>query len=486
MENRFQSEAIHMSGYKHATIIISQEEFRRLNEADMKQREATKVLAEREVQSKALLKAHRKLEERQAEYEKLLAEMEQDIAEVEADVSREILQQQDEYYQSLLGQIQELDAENEANQELLTDARRLFDTALREEKARNDDRFNALLEQLSVIATTQDQQEETARNWIKSCRLLSRFIDEHYDHQKFCPSQFDQAVQRLTFAVENTRRGLFEAGLQSAQEAYLNFSELRVRLEEQTNKWQNAYQLILGQIQGIYSEVSSTPTIPAIGMEGEDLHIDIDLDYWSHGRYAILSIAVEKLLAMLEDDAQEFTLDDLDMVSARIIPKYKQEFEEIILEARQNAVNAQIKINVAYIAMKALEQHGFSLEETSYQEGDMRESFSALLNGLDGSNIILEVSPDPDGNNTNTLSVENCNADVHSEREYLRRWQTISAALNQVGVRIGQVQIAPKTTQLAQTSWGGDKQVFTWPTPRNTQENHYVRSNRAQAIPTRQ
>jgi predicted DNA-binding WGR domain protein len=273
-----------MSGYKHATIIISQEEFRRLNETDMKLREARKAIAEKETQSQALLKAQRKLEGRQAAYEKLLAEMEQDIALVEADISREIMQQQNEYYQSLFAQIQDLSTENEEKGQLLLDSRQLFEAAIREEKARNKNRFDALHEQLSVISETQVEQEEVARNWIKCGNLLSRYIEDQYDHQKFCPSQFDQAAQRLNLAVDNTRRGFFEAGLQSAQEAYLKFSELRVRVEEETNKWQTAYQLILDQVQSIYSDVSDTSAVPAIGIEGEDLHIDIDLDYWSSGR----------------------------------------------------------------------------------------------------------------------------------------------------------------------------------------------------------
>ena len=133
-------------------------------------------------------------------------------------------------------------------------ATQFFDEAIQEEKTRNNNRFDALRQQLSVIAETQAQQEEIALKWIKSSTLLSRFIDDHYDHQKFCPSQFDQAIQRLNLALGNNKRGFFEAGLQSAQEAYLKFSELRIKVEEETNKWQTAYQLIFNQVQSIYSE----------------------------------------------------------------------------------------------------------------------------------------------------------------------------------------------------------------------------------------
>jgi hypothetical protein len=189
---------------------------------------------------------------------------------------------------------------------------------------------------------------------------------------------------------------------------------------------------------------------------------------------------------MLEDNPQEITMDDLEMISARIIPKYRQEFNDIILEARQNAINSQLKINVAYLAMKALEKHGFSLDDAGYLNDDKRDSFSAVLNGLDGSNIILEVAPDPDSNSANTLSVETCNDDVHTEREYLRRWQAICGALNQVGVHIGQVQISPKVARLSETSPSSDLKIPDRHLPILVQQYHYVQSNRAQTHPAQQ
>ena len=85
-----------MSGYKHATITISQEEFlSAYNEADMKLRAENKKDIEKANQSQALSNAYRQLEGRQAEYEKLLANMERDIADIEADVSQDIMEQQE-------------------------------------------------------------------------------------------------------------------------------------------------------------------------------------------------------------------------------------------------------------------------------------------------------------------------------------------------------------------------------------------------------
>jgi hypothetical protein len=473
-----------MSGYKHATITISQEEYRHLHEADMKLRYEKKKNTEKTHQSQALLQVYRQMEDRQEEYEKILVNMERDIAEMEADISREILQQQDQYYQNLLEQIQYLSAENEENQQLLVDARQEFEEALQEQKSKNKNRFNALHQQLSVITENTAQQEEMAQKWIESATLISQFIDTNYDHHKFCPTQFDQASQRLGLAVDNYKRGFFEAGMQSAQEAYLKLSELRIRVEEETYKWQAAYQLILDQVQSVYYEVSNTPVIPALGLEGEDLHINIDLDYWSNGKYAVLSSASKKLFSILENNHQEVSFDDLDMISSRIIPKYRQEFDNIIFEARQNATNSQIKINIAYVAMKALESHGFSLDNASYRNDDMRDAFSAVLNGLDGSNIILEISPDPDGNSTNNLSVETRNDNIHSEHEYLLRWQEICGSLQEVGVNIGQVQVSPRVNPVSAPPIADYLKVKPRQLPNPMQEYYYVHSNRPQSVST--
>lgn len=475
-----------MSGYKHATITISQEEYQHLHEADMKLRAEKKKNTEKTHQAQALSQAYQQMEDRQKKYEKILVNMERDIAEMETDISREILQQQDEYYQSLLDQIQYLSENNEENEQLLVDARRVFEEELQEQKARNKDRFNALYHQLAVITENRSQQEEMAQKWIECGSLLSQFIDTNYDHHKFCPTQFDQASQRLKFALENYKRGLFEAGIQSAQEAYIKLSELRIKLEEETNKWQTAYQLSLDQVQSIYSEVSNTPVIPAIGLDGEDLHIEIDLNYWSNGKYDILQMASERLLSILENNPLEASVDDLEMITSRIIPNYRQEFNNIIFEARQNAINSQIKINIAYVAMRTLEKHGFSLDGASYQNGDMRNSFSAILNGLDGSNIILEISPDPDGNATNNLSLETRNDNIHTQHEYLLRWQQICGALEEVGVHVGQVQSSQKSTQVSNSPVANKLQVKTRQFPNPLQEYYYVRSNRTQSIPTQQ
>ena len=221
----------------------------------------------------------------------------------------------------------------------------------------------------------------------------------------------------------------------------MQFSELRISLEERTSEWQALYQVLSDEVRRIYEDVSNTPAIPAIGIDGEDLNIEIDLEYWSNGKYSSIKNRLSTLVSMLKEYRQEISFDDFNKLSTETIPHFRKAFNEIIFEARQNSINSQIKINVAYLAMIALEKHGFSLKQANYTNDDMRDSFSAQLSDEDGSNIILQITPNK-VSNTNTLSIDTIDDTIHTEDEFMQRWQVINSTLKEAGVEVGQVQVS--------------------------------------------
>ena len=180
--------------------------------------------------------------------------------------------------------------------------------------------------------------------------------------------------------------------------------------------------------------------IPAMGIAGEDLGIDIQVDYWTLDKLSLLRNNIGTIVSILHNNKQDITFDDLDKLSTQTIPKLKQLFSEIVLEARQNAINSQIKINVAYYAMKALEKHGFFLQEAQYNNGDMRETFSAQLSDPDGSNIILQITPNK-VDNSNDLVVDTIDDTIHTEDEYMQRWEVIKKSIQESGIQVSPVQV---------------------------------------------
>lgn len=432
-----------MSGHKHATITISQDEYRRLHELDMDQRFKKKKNSEdSDPRYNALLDAYQLIEDRQREYETVIATMNQEMAAIEAEQSSSILSVQTEYYQNLITHLQDLQEENIGTQDALRDTTRYFEDVIQNERIKGQQRFNALLQQVSLIAQDQNIKEDYAREWIESCTQLSNFIRDRYDHDKFYPKEFDKILQRLNMAIQNINRSYVDSALQFAQEAFLQFSELRISLEERTSEWQAMYQVLSDEVQSLFEDVSNTPVIPAIGIEGEDLNIDIDLEYWSNGKYSVIQSNLRTLSSMLKSCRQEISFEDFDKLSTQIIPKFKKDFSDTIFEARQSSINSQIKINVAYLATKALEKHGFSLKQAHYKNGDMRDAFSAELSDEDGSNIILQITPNKVGH-SNNLVVDTIDDTIHTEDEFMRRWEEINTSLEQAGVQVGQVQVTP-------------------------------------------
>lgn len=465
-----------MSGHKHATVTISQDEYRRLHEIDMERRFKKKKDSEdSDPRYNALMDAYQQIEERQKEYENLIAEMNEEMATLEVEQSNDILAIQSEYYQNLINQLQNAQEENIETQFALRDTTRYFEDLIQNEQFKSQERYSALLEQISLIGQEQNLKEDYAREWIESCKQLSGFIDEKYDHNKFYLNAHAKILQRLNLAIQNLNQGFVDSAMQFAQEASLQLSELRVSLEQKTSEWQATFQVSSDELRGLLEQVSSMPVVPAIGVNGEDLHIGIDLDYWSVGKYSDLRNKIENLISMLETYQHEINFDDLDKLSNEVIPILRQYFSDIVFEARESSINSQIKYNIACLAMEALEKHGFSLNQAEYKNDDKREAFSAQLSDPDGSKIILQITPS-ENNHSNNLVIDTIDDTIHTEDEYMRRWEEINLSLAEAGVQVGQVQISDDVEKIATKS---SPPVDRMKRHQNyKQDIHYVQSNR--------
>ncbi|MGD8404211.1 MAG: hypothetical protein PVJ21_11160 [Anaerolineales bacterium] len=465
-----------MSGRKHATITISQDEYRRLHELDMKQR-FSKIRDTNGDDSRydALLDAYNSLEERQKEYESVIANMTEEMAVIETEQSYDILAVQTEYYQNLMNQYQELQEENLETKSALSQTTEYFKQAIHQEQTETQERINILLNQLTAIRNDDNLKEDHARLWIANCNQISDFINTSYDHDKFFPGEFDRILQRLNMAIINLKRGYIDPGLQFAQEAFLKFSELRISLEEKTSEWQASFQINCDELQRLYQDVTNSTVIPAMGIDGEDLGIDIEVNYWAHGQLSQLRKNINTIVSTLYNNKQEITFDDLNKLSTESIPKLKQLFSDVILVARQNAINSQIKINVAYYAMKAMEKHGFSLQDAQYNNGDMRGVFSAQLSDPDGSNIILQITPN-NADNSNDLLIDTIDDTIHTEDEYMQRWEVIKRSIQECGIQVSPVQVMrPKKQSIKESS---PLEIPVKKSKRNNQNHYYVQTHR--------
>ncbi len=98
-----------MSGYKHATVTISQEEYRRLHEFDMKKKfkEFTRINSQDSGRSSEILDLIKQLEEREMQLQSALSSIGQDYSQADERIFQDILEQNTMYYENLVASLKD-------------------------------------------------------------------------------------------------------------------------------------------------------------------------------------------------------------------------------------------------------------------------------------------------------------------------------------------------------------------------------------------
>ncbi len=84
----------------------------------------------------------------------------------------------------------------------------------------------------------------------------------------------------------------------------------------------------------------------------------------------------------------------------------EKEFDSVVYHARLAVINSQLRINIADIAVHALEQQGFVMDEAGYEQGDGHRPYSVTMHNVENSRVVIHVDPVSDVESTNALIVE--------------------------------------------------------------------------------
>ena len=115
----------------------------------------------------------------------------------------------------------------------------------------------------------------------------------------------------------------------------------------------------------------------------------------------------------------------------------------MIYQARLDAIQSQLRINIADLALQALESQGYSLQEAGFAEDDLRGSFEATLRNEDRSSISLRILPKQGQEMASDLIVISNDKAMRTAGELFARFQAIRSSLGAKGLTIRQVQSNP-------------------------------------------
>ncbi len=330
---------------------------------------------------------------------------------------------------------------------------------------------------LQTIIARQDTYQETefvkveaAQQWLNRCLIMADFIQNQFDHERFAPGRLNRILYNLNFSESNLAEGFPESSLQGSQQLYLELSDLHFELEQMLIQWQSKYEKSYSEIQAIILQMSSNVDVSALGLQGEELPDQLNLNFWTNGRFLQLLEHCRQLSGYMIQDQNLLSLDDLDRLYSQILPVIRDSFESIVYDARLNALNSQLRMNIAEKALQALENHGFTLDTAGYAENDMRSQFNAHLDCPDGSQVTIQVLPTAKSAEelSNELVMITTHPYLKTEHEARLQWDELSQSLSQLDLKVGRPDLMPATN-----AEGPDKKGYFQPV-----EQKYLRTER--------
>lgn len=454
-----------MSGYKHATVTISQDEYRRLHEAHMKKkfREYANIKAQNSEPAVDVRNMILQMENRQRQFEKALTSLDKNFNQIDEGIVQDILMQNALCYGSLAAALNE--SSSNAHESLVHLSER-FGEEIQRERENFNENLHALVLQLDTESYKEYTKEETARQWLNRSELLADFIQEQFDHERFVPGRLSRILRSLSYAQSNLSEGFYESSLHASQQTYLELSDLHFELEQRVLQWQAEFERTYSSVREMVGELASNAKINALGLQGEELPDLVDLNFWTDGKYLQLMGHSQQLLDNLVQDQQSITEQDLTRIYSHIRPAIRESFESLIYEARIKALNSQLRMNIAERALQALENHGFALGNAGYNNGDMRAPFTAQLDSADGSQVVIQVLPTESTVRelSNELVVITNHPTLKTEHEARLQWDELSQALTQYNLNVSRPDVHPIPTPSEQEQTGIShllKQNFT-------------------------
>jgi len=439
-----------MSGYKRATVTISEQEYRRLHEADMKRRfRGLSQKKEKNSNEQAdLTNTLEQIENRQRQLEQALSDLDQGYSQIEAAAIQEILAQNGLRYERLVAAIEQ--STLDANDSLALQSQR-FTEEMQREREHYRQGLHTLIERLDTHEQREQVKAESAHQWLRQSVVLADFIQAQYDHERFLPGKLPGILRRLDFAQNNLAEGFSESSLQASQQAFLELSELHFGLEQHVVEWQTEYERAHNALNQFIDELEINSSVKAFGLQGEEMAEQVDVAYWSNGKYHQLLDQCRQLLALLSQDQQYISTEELRRTHTELLPVITERFESIIYEARINALNSQLRMNIAETALQALEIHGFTLNESGYVNKDMRAPFMAHLDSADGSQVTIQVLPTDKTNQelANELVVITKHPYLKTEEAARMQWQELCRSLNQYNLSVSHPEVRATTPSLS-------------------------------------
>lgn len=431
-----------MSGFKRATISISQDEYDRLRDAERKLKslpspsvEVIQIISD---QSLDLLRSNlAEMENRQARYQEFIDSLDESVQDIERSANVRMVEMESQAAHRLQEHIGSLRTDFEI---LLKEQEEKYETFVLDLNRQQQAQMANVTGELDQLFQDLYQKECIAQDWLNSYAILFDFIRENYATTFFSPHVFLGFEQQVIQAETNFQNGFFDAVLLGSQQGFRELSQYRLDLEQKHNEWNFLYQAAWEAVNQELIQVENSKYVQALDLDGNELPYLVDVRFWNPGDLDELTTYASEIVNKLLDHQNLPDIATLKQWLNEYFPSAHRKLEQIIFDARLKTINSQLRVNVADLVVQALQEQGFSLSSSAYNDYDLRQGYGARLTNIEGSEVIVQVSPTGTGIGENELQIRSLDSEVKTEHELQRRWQEVSQSLASFGMEVGRYE----------------------------------------------
>ncbi|WP_027341407.1 hypothetical protein [Hamadaea tsunoensis] len=279
--------------------------------------------------------------------------------------------------------------------------------------------------------------EAVARDWIADAKTLGELIRTTLPHQRLQPGEVDRLTTRIAMAEANVEQGLHGPALSTAQAAYADLSDLRVRIEVADRDRLAARKAAL---RGLYLVAALVDEHKRQAVEASDAHgrtvsVTVDVDHWTRGQLSELEAEVAGLIERASDEQAPMPAADLTRIVQQEIGALEQRLSEVVQRSGLRVLASQLRANYADAVARSLQQRaGYVVVDRVYAGDDYREAYFAKLRHPDGSEIVVDVAATPDDSGACVVRLHSYDSRTTAEYVLRDRADAIARELRGAGI----------------------------------------------------
>ncbi|MEU8006196.1 hypothetical protein AB0B66_33985 [Catellatospora sp. NPDC049111] len=314
---------------------------------------------------------------------------------------------------------------------------------LRGESVADDGRAAELVRLREDQAAVTARPEEAARAWLADATAMSELIRTTLPHEQVLPGELDRLSARLAMAVHDVEQRHFASAISVAQNAYLDLSDVRLKIE---NLERERIAAQASALRGLYLvealvRDNRTHVVEVAGVEGVPISATIDVDHWTQGELGDLAETVADRIAAVGAGHHPMTAAELVRIADQDVPALESRLSDVVQRAGLRALASQLRVNYADLVARSLERRaGYTLVDGVYMGEDLRGAYVAKLQHPDGSEIVVDVTPTPGDDASCVVRLHSF--DSHATADYVlrQRAQAVAAELRHEGVPVADLQ----------------------------------------------